>query len=103
MWKVTVLAGVTALVLAGCAGNRTSALQAPPAPPPPIAETIPPQPAPGYVWVPGVYTWNANTRSYVWVPGHWAIPPRGYVWVPGHWQTTSTGHVWVDGQWRAQQ
>jgi WXXGXW repeat (2 copies) len=41
-----------------------------------------------------------DTRTYVWVPGHWTVPPKDYVWVPGHWETQANGTVWVDGQWR---
>jgi hypothetical protein len=37
--------------------------------PPPAAplETVPAQPSPSYVWVPGAYTWQSATRTYVWV------------------------------------
>jgi YXWGXW repeat-containing protein len=44
--------------------------------------------------------WQPATRAYVWVPGHWTVPPRGYVWVPGHWETQANGNVWVDAYWR---
>jgi hypothetical protein len=96
-------AGVLAslLIVAGCSTTRYSGAQAPPPAPASPAEAVPAQPGPAYVWVPGAYAWQPATRTYVWVPGHWTIPPRGYVWVPGHWETQASGNVWVDGAWRA--
>ena len=88
------------LVLGGCSAFPHSAAQAPPPAPAAPLETVPPQPGPSYVWVPGSYTWQPVSRTYVWVPGHWTIPPRGYAWVPGHWETQANGNVWVDGYWR---
>jgi hypothetical protein len=88
------------LFLGGCYIPPPSKVQAPPPPPPVPVETVPAQPGPKYVWVPGSYTWQPVTRTYAWVPGHWTIPPQGYVWVPGHWETQANGTVWVDGQWR---
>lgn len=90
---------IAAAVLGGCY-MPPSSVQAPPTPPPAPMETVSAQPGPSYVWVPGTYTWQPATRTYVWVPGHWTVPPRGYVWVPGHWETHSTGNQWVDGYWR---
>ena len=90
---------VSLLILGGC-HLPPSAVQAPPPPPAAPLETVPAQPGPTYVWVPGAYTWQSATRTYVWVPGHWTVPPQGYVWVPGHWETQANGTVWVDGQWR---
>jgi len=91
---------ISLLVLGGCSTFPHSAAQAPPPAPVAPLETVPPQPGPAYVWVPGSYTWQPATRTYVWVPGHWTVPPRGYVWVPGHWETQATGNVWVDAHWR---
>jgi WXXGXW repeat (2 copies) len=92
---------VVLLMLSACSGaSLYPAVQAPPAPPPAPTETMPPQPSVSYVWIPGGYIWQPSTRTYLWVPGHWTVPPTGQVWVPGHWETTPTGHVWVDGRWR---
>ncbi|MGH7321558.1 MAG: YXWGXW repeat-containing protein [Candidatus Rokuibacteriota bacterium] len=88
------------LLLAGCYASPPYVVQGPPPLPAAPAEAIPPQPASGYVWVPGGYVWQMSSRTYVWVPGHWTVPPPGYVWVPGHWETSPSGTVWVGGQWR---
>lgn len=48
---------------------------------------------PGWIWVPGYWSWGR------WVPGYWVPvgpPPGAYVYVPGWWQ----GDVYVDGFWR---
>jgi hypothetical protein len=87
------------LLLGGCY-LPSSTVQAPPPPPAAPTETLPPQPGPAYVWVPGSHVWQPATRAYVWVPGYWTIPPQGYAWVPGHWETRANGTVWIDGQWR---
>jgi len=43
------------------------------APPAPIAEVVPPPPAPGYIWQPGYWSWNGV--QYVWVPGAYFVAP----------------------------
>lgn len=70
------------------------------APPPLVVETIPPVPTPGYVWVPGFHRWDGH--AYIWVKGHYAMPPRPHVaWVAGHWvHHRSHGWYWVEGHWR---
>lgn len=90
---------VMLLTAAGCSLGGPYAQNAPPPMPAAPAEVRSPQPAPNYLWVPGYYTWRASDRTYVWVPGHWAVPPDGHVWVPGHWQTQPSGYTWVDGRW----
>lgn len=101
MMTRAILGGLLAslLLLGGCY-LPPSSVQAPPPTPAAPLETVPPQPGPAYVWVPGSYTWQPATRAYVWVPGHWTVAPRGFVWVPGHWETQATGNVWVDAHWR---
>jgi hypothetical protein len=68
---------------------------------PPAAVVERPGPPPGarYVWYGGYHRWDG--RRYVWVPGHYIIPPQPYYhrWVPGHWRQSSRGWVWVDGHW----
>jgi hypothetical protein len=69
-------------------------------PPPPVRrEVIPVSPGPRYVWTGGYYRFNG--RAYVWVPGHYVIPPGRYtVWVPGHWVARQGGYIWIAGHWR---
>ncbi|MGH7264560.1 MAG: YXWGXW repeat-containing protein [Candidatus Rokuibacteriota bacterium] len=94
------IVGSLTLVLAGCATGPVFTTSTPPPMPQAPSEVMTPQPGPGYVWVPGHYTWRNQDRTYVWVPGHWTIPPGGHVWVPGHWETRPSGTVWVEGHWR---
>ncbi|MBX6360834.1 YXWGXW repeat-containing protein [Pseudacidobacterium ailaaui] len=69
------------------------------APPPVVVEHPGPPPHPGYVWVAGYHRWDGV--RYVWVPGHYVLPPRPRaVWVPGHWVARRGGWVFVEGHWR---
>ena len=69
-------------------------------PPPPPRVVVPVSPGPRYVWVGGYYRYRGN--SYVWMPGHYVIPPRPYaVWVPGRWERPPRPHaVWVAHTWK---
>jgi hypothetical protein len=42
-------------------------------PPPPPAELQTAQPTPSAIWIYGYYDFDGN--GYLWVPGHWEIPP----------------------------
>ena len=69
------------------------------APPAPIAEVVPPPPAPGYIWQPGYWSWNGV--QYVWVPGGYVVAPYVHAaWVPGAWVRHRPGWVWIAGHWR---
>jgi len=68
-------------------------------PPAPIVETRVVAPGPGYVWLPGFYSWNG--AAYVWVPGRWERPLRERaVWVPGRWVRERRGWYYIEGHWR---
>src|SRR6202789_3657310 len=55
-----------------------------PPPPPPPAELQTAQPTPSAVWIYGYYEFNG--QGYVWIPGHWEIPPPNCVaFVRPHW------------------
>jgi hypothetical protein len=57
---------------------------APSPPPPPRVEARPPQPLAAAVWAQGY--WHYAGGRWVWVPGHWAVPPRaGATWRPSTW------------------
>ena len=59
------------------------------APPPLPVYEQPPIPGPGYLWVPGY--WSYGPYGYFWVPGTWMEPPQvGLLWTPGYW----------GGEWR---
>jgi hypothetical protein len=59
------------------------------APPPVVAMPAPPRP--GYIWMPGRWTWNAPMNTHVWVPGMyvWPTPPADShslaLWRIGKW------------------
>lgn len=94
--------GFVASLLAGCIAAAPPPLATAPPPTPAVpAEVAPPQPGPGYVWVPGHWRWRRR-GGYVWEPGHWTLPGAPTrVWVPGHWAPRGGGYVWVDGRWRS--
>jgi hypothetical protein len=63
------------------------------APPGPRAETPPPTPAEGSVWIPGAWLWSGC--DWEWRKGRWHQPPQpGMVWEPG--ATIELGR-WVSG------
>jgi hypothetical protein len=69
------------------------------APPVPIVEVRTAVPSPRHVWIEGYHRWDG--RSYVWVPGRWALPPRARaVWVAPHWVKHRRGWYFVGGRWR---
>jgi len=56
-------------------------------------------PSPRHVWIDE--DWELRGGRYVFVGGHWALPPRpGGMWVPGHWKQTPHGWMWKPGHWR---
>ena len=66
------------------------------APPPRVVERVVAAPAPGYVWVPGHYTWGGN--RWIWVTGAWMLPPRpDAMWVDGRMNPQT--NQWVDAHW----
>ena len=83
------------------------------APPAPLAEERPPQPA-GAVWVAGYWTWTG--AQWGWTAGFWrddrfATPaPRlevpgeppgpAAIWVAGTWQLRAGAWIWIGGRWR---
>ncbi len=68
-------------------------------PPPMRTEVIVDRPAPRYVWVSGFWAWRV--REYVWMPGHWDVPPEhARRWTPGRWHHESRGWYWIEGHWR---
>lgn len=68
---------------------------------PPVAIVERPGPPPSrlHIWVAGYHQWDG--RRYVWVPGHYAVPPHpGVVWVPAHYDARPGGYVFIAGHWR---
>jgi hypothetical protein len=68
-----------------------------PPPPLPVYEQ-PPLPAPGYLWIPGV--WRMGPAGYFWVPGTWVLPPApALLWTPGFWALAGAIYVFHIGYW----
>jgi hypothetical protein len=60
----------------------------------------PEAPAPGYLWTPGYWAWNADEGDYYWVPGAWVTPPSpGLLWTPGYWGWEDGAYLWHEGYW----
>jgi WXXGXW repeat (2 copies) len=98
--RVAILGGLL-LVVTGCtSAPPVTQTQAPPPMPAAPTEVQPAQPGPNYTWIPGHYEWRQSERTYVWVPGSWAVQPAGYVWVPGHWERRPEGSVWLESHWQ---
>ncbi len=90
---------VTIVAVSGACATPPGRVYVRVAPPAPIVEARVVAPGPGFVWIPGFYTWNGV--AYVWVPGHWERPVRARArWVPGHWVHDRRGWYFVDGRWR---
>jgi hypothetical protein len=78
---------------------RTYRAQAIPTPPPTPAETVPLQPAPNAVWVPGY--WIYNGHAFTWTSGRWEIPPPfAHAYVPAHSEVRNGQTVFVPGYWQ---
>jgi hypothetical protein len=53
----------------------------------------------GEVWIAGYHRWDG--RRYVWVPGHYEVPPREHSrWVAHRWVHRNDGWVLEEGHWR---
>jgi len=73
--------------------------ETPPETPLALPEQRPGAPSPAHVWIAGYHTRRAG--QWVWVSGHYALPPRtDVVWVPGHWVSHLHGYAWIPGAWR---
>jgi hypothetical protein len=83
------------------ARGRVVVAQPPPLPPPPQPDVVVAQPAPQAIWVTGYWAYTGEGRRYVWIPGHWEMPPPQYhTYVAPHWASTTNGYVYVQGYWR---
>jgi hypothetical protein len=70
-------------------------------PPDPIDELPPDQKPEGddVEWIPGYWSWDDDTKDFLWVSGFWRDVPPGQQWVPGYWQEVEGGWQWVPGYW----
>ena len=83
---------------AACAGAR-GRVYVRTGPPPVRREAVLVSPGPGYVWIPGYYSYAGN--GYAWVPGRYERAPRARArWTPAHWERDRRGWFFVEGRWR---
>lgn len=69
------------------------------APPSPMAETPPPSPGPGFVWVAGFWAWNG--ARHIWTAGHWEQPPQpAQTWEAPRWEPEGRQYRFHPGRWR---
>lgn len=66
-------------------------------PPPPQPEVVTVAPYPGWFWIGGYWTWQAN--RHVWVGGHWAAPRPGWRYAPHRWDQGPRGWREAPGRW----
>jgi hypothetical protein len=81
--------------------EATTQIAAPAVPqePPPPSELQTAQPTPSAMWIYGYYDFEGG--GYVWVPGHWEIPPPNCVaFVRPHWRYRGGAYVYIRGYWR---
>lgn len=69
-------------------------------PPPPRYEVVVPAPSAEAVWVPGYYAYDAPLVRYVWVAGHWQVPPTpNHVWVAPRYVRRADRIEYYEGGW----
>jgi hypothetical protein len=97
MLKKLALTGLLAVVLSPAVSFAQVHITI--APPAPIAETRPPRPEAGFVWIDGFHRWEGD--HYVWTPGHWERPPHEHArWVAHRWVHRHGEWVMIEGHWR---
>ena len=90
---------IAALVISSAGLSADTRVYVNVVPPPLRREVIAVAPGPGYVWVPGYYSWAGT--AYVWAPGRYVLAPHPHaVWVAPHWVHHSRGWYVVPGRWR---
>jgi hypothetical protein len=75
--------------------NTVIVTQAPPAL---QSEVVLEQPSPQHKWIPGFWTYRDS--RYLWVSGHWEIPPRpDATWIAPRWVPENGGYRYYEGYW----
>jgi hypothetical protein len=69
-----------------------------PPPPPPVVVEAPPQPRPGFVWIPASNEWQGG--RYVRVEGRWEPERADRRWEAGHWDRDGDRNGWHPGGWQ---
>lgn len=104
-YRIVLMAGALA-ALAGCVAYPAgpyygdpygSAVVAPMAPPPLVAESYGVAPWPGALWINGYWSWSGH--RHVWTPGRWEHARPGYHWVPRTWDHRGRNWHQHGGRW----
>jgi hypothetical protein len=96
MRALVLAAALVAIPTQSFAGLLISINIAPPALP---VYVQPVCPAPGYIWTPGYWAYDAD-GGYYWVPGTWVLAPEpGLLWTPGYWGWSGGVFAWNAGYW----
>jgi len=67
-------------------------------PPTPKTEVAPKRPNDQAVWQEG--NWRYYGARFVWLPGHWAMPPRPHaVYTQPRWDVVNGNHMFTEGYW----
>ncbi|HKA07243.1 MAG TPA: hypothetical protein VKD71_08285, partial [Gemmataceae bacterium] len=70
--------------------------------PPEVIEEVPPDQKPegdNVTWIPGYWSWDDDTKGFIWVSGFWRSVPPDRTWVGGYWTKVDEGYQWVSGFW----
>ncbi|MBN2804095.1 MAG: hypothetical protein JXR91_13455, partial [Deltaproteobacteria bacterium] len=97
--------------ITGCTGSinfyyhqdtRPYFTNTPPPPPPVKFENKTASPSDNHIWIEGYWKWNYSSKKWIWITGHWTVPPKkNSKWVkpqygqsgkdtyykPAHWET----------------
>ena len=72
--------------------------------PPRLLDELPPDQKPegdNVQWIPGYWSWDEDSKDFLWVSGFWRVPPPNRQWMPGSWQPVDGGYQWTPGFWAA--
>jgi hypothetical protein len=99
-----VLALIAGLGLTGCVVEPQyshqidrATLTAIPAPPAPVAETVPPAPYVDSYWIPGHWRWEGD--RFLWTNGHWEQSRPNMLYHNAYWSNEHGGWIFHPGQW----
>jgi len=70
--------------------------------PPEPVEEVPPDQRPigdNVGWIPGYWSYDDETKGFIWVSGFWRTMPPARKWVSGYWTEAEGGYQWVSGFW----
>lgn len=115
-WQGAALGAVAGAIAGGTIGNSVDnqngtiygpphqiasgpVVQQAPAMPLPATDVVTPPPSASAVWIPGYWAYDGS--RYVWVAGHWEIPPPNCrTYVAPCWVYQGGAYAYIPGSWR---